>query len=290
MRGMIMKKIGLISDIHGNTTAAEEVIEDAKNQEVDEFWFLGDLFMPGPGRSDLLELLLQNNTTTFVKGNWDGCFTSVIEEYDTINYDDPEEIFIFKLVKYVMTDLSEEQIQFMFDMPMTTEKEIYGVKFHLSHNLPNKLGGGDLVVQSTGENFARMFEHTDAKVAIYGHIHEQVLRNVAMGDDRRVINPGAVSTTMGKDSNYAILKVEENGSWSVEYRHIIHDHIKTLEDSRYKQLPYYDLYEDTMLTHVIHTHNANGIHDNNEKYQYVERVREWLEDEVNQQIFNKYRK
>ncbi|TDM47957.1 hypothetical protein ETI08_02125 [Macrococcoides goetzii] len=64
-----MKKIGLISDIHGNTTAAREVIEDAKRNGVDEFWYLGDLFMPGPGTSDLLDLLLDSNTTTFVKGN-----------------------------------------------------------------------------------------------------------------------------------------------------------------------------------------------------------------------------
>ncbi|QYA45736.1 metallophosphoesterase family protein [Macrococcoides bohemicum] len=44
-----MKKIGLISDIHGNTAAAREVIEDAKRNGINEFWYLGDLFMPARG-------------------------------------------------------------------------------------------------------------------------------------------------------------------------------------------------------------------------------------------------
>lgn len=281
-----MKKIGLISDIHGNTTAAREVIEDAKRNGVDEFWFLGDLFMPGPGTSDLLDLLLDSNTTTFVKGNWDGCFTSVIEEYDTINYDNPEEIFIFMLVKYVFDNLSEDQINFMFNLPMTVEKEVYGVKFHLSHNLPNKFNGGDLVVEAPSENFAKLFEHTDAKVAMYGHIHQPVMRQIGIDDERKIINPGAVSTTKGKESNYAILKVEENGDWSVEYRHIVHNHDEVLNESRIKAIPYFDLYEDTMLTHVIHTHNAEGIHQNNLKYNYVEIIKEWLEDEDNKRKFD----
>ncbi|WP_414049418.1 metallophosphoesterase family protein [Macrococcus animalis] len=266
------------------------MIKDAKQNGVEEFWFLGDLFMPGPGTSDLLDLLVSSNTTTFVKGNWDGCFTSVIEEYDTINYDNPEEIFIFTLVKYVFENLSDDQIQFMFNLPMTIEKEIYGVKFHLSHNLPNKFNGGDLVVERPSKNFAKIFENTDAKIAIYGHIHEPVLRQIGIGDERKIINPGAVSTTQGKDSNYAILKVEESGTWSVEYRHIVHDYSEVLSESQSKKLPYYDLYEDTMLTHVIHTHNAEGINENNIKYKYANELKDWLNDENNKIKFEQYRK
>ena len=42
-------KIAILSDIHGNITALEEVIADAKNQGVSEYWLLGDIFLPGPG-------------------------------------------------------------------------------------------------------------------------------------------------------------------------------------------------------------------------------------------------
>ena len=48
-----MIKIALLSDIHGNTTALEAVLEDAKRAGVEEYWLLGDALMPGTGRRHL---------------------------------------------------------------------------------------------------------------------------------------------------------------------------------------------------------------------------------------------
>ena len=45
-----MTKIALLSDIHGNTTALEAVLADARQLGVDEYWLLGDILMPGTGR------------------------------------------------------------------------------------------------------------------------------------------------------------------------------------------------------------------------------------------------
>ena len=36
-----MTKIALLSDIHGNTTALEAVLEDTKRAGVEEYWLLG---------------------------------------------------------------------------------------------------------------------------------------------------------------------------------------------------------------------------------------------------------
>lgn len=47
---MDMTKIALLSDIHGNTTALEAVLADARQRGVDEYWLLGDILMPGTGR------------------------------------------------------------------------------------------------------------------------------------------------------------------------------------------------------------------------------------------------
>lgn len=50
-------KIAILSDVHGNATALEAVIADAKNQGASEYWLLGDIFLPGPGANDLVALL-----------------------------------------------------------------------------------------------------------------------------------------------------------------------------------------------------------------------------------------
>ena len=53
-----MTKIALLSDIHGNTTALEAVLADARQLEVDEYWLLGDILMPGTGRRRILDCWL----------------------------------------------------------------------------------------------------------------------------------------------------------------------------------------------------------------------------------------
>ena len=46
-------RIAILSDIHGDTTALKAVIADARAQGATEYWLLGDILLPGPGREDL---------------------------------------------------------------------------------------------------------------------------------------------------------------------------------------------------------------------------------------------
>ena len=72
-------KIAILSDIHGNATALEAVIADAKNQGVSEYWLLGDIFLPGPGANDLVALLKGLPITASVRGNWDDCVLEALD-------------------------------------------------------------------------------------------------------------------------------------------------------------------------------------------------------------------
>ena len=47
-------RIAILSDIHGDTTALEAVIADARALGATKYWLLGDILLPGPGREDLL--------------------------------------------------------------------------------------------------------------------------------------------------------------------------------------------------------------------------------------------
>ena len=44
-----MTKIAVLSDIHGNTTALEAVLADAKKAKVDEYWLFGGYSYAGNG-------------------------------------------------------------------------------------------------------------------------------------------------------------------------------------------------------------------------------------------------
>ncbi|MFR7020442.1 metallophosphoesterase family protein, partial [Streptococcus pneumoniae] len=91
-------KIAILSDIHGNVTALEAVIADAKNQGVSEYWLLGDIFLPGPGANDLVALLKDLPITASVRGNWDD---RVLEALDgQYGLEDPQEVQLLRMTQY----------------------------------------------------------------------------------------------------------------------------------------------------------------------------------------------
>ncbi|VJJ42484.1 Ser/Thr protein phosphatase family protein [Streptococcus pneumoniae] len=96
-------KIAILSDIHGNATALEAVIADAKNQGVSEYWLLGDIFLPGPGANDLVALLKDLPITTSVRGNWDD---RVLEALDgEYGLEHPKEIQSMRMTQFLMEQM-----------------------------------------------------------------------------------------------------------------------------------------------------------------------------------------
>lgn len=132
------QKIALLSDVHGNRTALEAVLKDAKNNGVTECWFLGDLIMPGPGGNELFELLESNNTTVFIKGNWDDCFLEVLNDPQNINLADSSDVYVGILSKYTKIHLKKTYIELLNSLNIVERRNIFGLDVSISHNLPEK--------------------------------------------------------------------------------------------------------------------------------------------------------
>jgi len=105
-----MKKIAIISDIHGNLTAFQNVIKDAKSQKVDEYWFLGDLLMPGPGTESILTLFDSGTTTLKIRGNWDDFLFEDILTISKQYIDEPQTTYIVELIKSLFGDLNSRVV------------------------------------------------------------------------------------------------------------------------------------------------------------------------------------
>ena len=63
-------KLAFISDIHGNATALDAVLQDIKNKNVDKVYVLGDICYRGLEPQRSLELV-QSLHTDVIKGNAD---------------------------------------------------------------------------------------------------------------------------------------------------------------------------------------------------------------------------
>lgn len=65
------EKIAVFSDVHGSATGLAAVYQDAQHLGATDYWFVGDLLMPGPGVNEAWDLFCQINPSLIVRGNWD---------------------------------------------------------------------------------------------------------------------------------------------------------------------------------------------------------------------------
>lgn len=272
-------KIAILSDIHGNTTALAGVLEDAKNLGATEYWLLGDIFLPGPGANDLVALLKGLPITASVRGNWDDC---VLEALDgQYGLEDPQEIQLLRMTQYLMERLNPEQIDWLRKLPMIAKKEVEGLRFSLSHNLPEKNYGGDLLVENGTEKFDQLLdEATD--VAVYGHVHKQLLRYGSQG--QQIINPGSIGMPYfnckelkNHRAQYALLELENGELVNIQFRKVAYDYEAELESAKEKGLPFIEMYEELRREGNYRGHNLELLASLIEKHGYVEDVKNYFD-------------
>ena len=251
-----MTKIAVISDIHGNQTAFEAVIEDIKKENVSETWFLGDLFLPGSAGNDLLPLLEEINTTVLLRGNWDDVLLKIIDNPDQYNIDDPSDVYMGLLAKYLSDKLNDQFISIMRDAPIQTTKTIHNLTFTLSHNEKDNNGGPRLIPAAPTDHFEPLFEDNNVDVAIYAHTHHQLFRYT--NDDQLILNPGSIGEPFFKHARlnqdrraqYTILNIDDTGIKDINFKKIAYDIEAETVKAKQEQLPYVDLYH-RLLTQGI---------------------------------------
>ena len=272
-------KIAILSDIHGNTTALAGVLEDAKNLGATEYWLLGDIFLPGPGANDLVALLKDLPVTASVRGNWDDC---VLEALDgQYGLEDPQEIQLMRLTQYLMERLNPEHIDWLRNLPMVAKKEVEGLRFSLSHNLPEKNYGGDLLVENGTEKFDQLLdEATD--IAVYGHVHKQLLRYGSQG--QQILNPGSIGMPYfdweglkNHRAQYALLEVENGELVNIQFRKVAYDYEADLESAKEKGLPFIEMYEELRREDNYRGHNIELLTSLIEQHNYLQEANAFLE-------------
>ena len=267
-------RIAILSDIHGDTTALKAVIANARALGATEYWLLGDILLPGPGREDLFELLDAIPITAAVRGNWDDCVLEALDgEY---GLEDPQEIQLLRLTQYLMEGLDPKRIDWLRSLPLVEKKEVNGIRFSLTHNLPEKNYGGDLRPANVTENFDQLLDdQTD--MAIYGHVHKQLLRYGSQG--QQILNPGTIGMPyfdwgpiQNHRAQYALIDVEEDGVTNLQFRKVAYDYEAELQDAKDKGLPFIEMYEELRREDNYRGHNIDLLTGLIEKYGYAKEV------------------
>lgn len=280
----MMTKIAVLSDIHGNTTALNAVLEDALSLQVDEYWLLGDILMPGTGRKNILETLADLPITAQVLGNWEyslwrACHRKLDETKPSLRY-------LLRQCQYIMEEVSQEEIDALQNYPLQIHRQFGDLTIGLSHHLPDKNWGRELIHLGKQEDFDRLVTDPACDIAVYGHIHQQLLRYGSGG--QLILNPGSIGQPFFLSSNlrrdlraqYMILEFDEKGLKDVDFRRVDYDVQAELQLAKDLNLPYYQVYYESLVKGIYHTHNQDLLHEIAQEQGHDAELDDWLSSNV----------
>ena len=280
-----MTKIALLSDIHGNTTALEAVLGDAKRAGVEEYWLLGDVLMPGTGRRHLLNLLEELPITVQILGNWEDSLWRAMK--GMLDPSRASHRYLMRHCQYILEEVSPEEIEAMKSLPMQVHREVSGLRVGITHHLPDKNWGRELIHIGDQKDFDRLVTNPPCDLAVYGHIHQQFFRYGSGGE--LILNPGSIGQPFFLQANlrkdlramYAILEFDESGLKDVDFRRVSYDIEKELQLAKDLKLPYFQVYYESLVNGIHHTHNHELLHEIAQREGHNVEVDAWLRDFFN---------
>ena len=260
-----MTKIAVLSDIHGNTSALEAVLADAKAETVDEYWLLGDILMPGTGRRRILDLLADLPITARVLGNWeDSLWRGLHRKLDLTKV---SHRYLLRQCQYILEEISPEEIEDLHNQPMQVHRRFGNLTVGITHHLPDKNWGRELIHTGKQEDFDRLVTEPHASIAVYAHIHQQLLRYGS--DGQLILNPGSIGQPFFLDAGlrkdlraqYMILEFDEAGLADVDFRRVDYDVEAELQLAKDLKLPYFQIYYESLVNGIHHTHNQELLYE-----------------------------
>ena len=276
-----MTKIAVLSDIHGNMTALEAVLADAKVAKVDEYWLLGDILMPGTGRRRILDLLADLPITARVLGNWeDSLWRGLHRKLDLTK---ASHRYLLRQCQYILEEISPEEIEDLHNQPMQVHRRFGNLTVGITHHLPDKNWGRELIHTGKQEDFDRLVTEPHASIAVYGHIHQQLLRYGS--DGQLILNPGSIGQPFFLDAKlrkdlraqYMILEFDETGLADVDFRRVDYDVEAELQLAKDLKLPYFQVYYESLVNGIHHTHNQELLYEIAQEQGHDAELDAWLD-------------
>ena len=207
-------KIAIISDIHGNIVALNEVIKDAEKNNVDDYVFLGDLVNDLPFGNETLKIVREKSNKV-IKGNKE----QYLIEYEKYKYDWKN--LQFRNVKFMYNELLKENMDFIRVLPHYLEIEFEGVKILFAHGSPKSVE--ELLNKNKRELLEKYANEIDANALIFGHTHEKMWYEYINGKLIMIAGCCGVSPNYIGKAEYVILEIEEKNIKNINLKLVDYD-------------------------------------------------------------------
>lgn len=218
-------KIAVISDIHGNIDALKAVEKDIKKEGCEKIFVLGDYAMAGAEPSLVINWFIEkkyDNNYKMIQGNTDLMIANYSSElYESLKEKAP---IMAEALKNNILEISEEQKNFLKNLPTQIELIESGVKFLLVHGSPRR-NNEDISPNLKLEQIEEMLENVDADVILCGHTHLPC--GYQTTKKQTVVNVGSVGRPFTENAKPCYLKITlDNGKTLFEHRYVDYDNKK----------------------------------------------------------------
>jgi putative phosphoesterase len=249
LKGDIIMKFAILTDVHGNFDALDTVLDDIDSRkDIKKIYNLGDNIGVGHETNKVLDEIFERDDMEIIAGNHDEAVMSIVN--DTPYPEDLKDKF-YEHHQWIESHLDEDYYDKLNALPRVIEKTLNNKKVMFIHyEIPNDkldtpIDGQPFspIVEPTEENIKSLFEDKDADLIVFGHNH-----TVHLFDDKSKVyfNPGSVGLNNGAYAVYGIVTIDEN-EISFERVKIPYDNEEFLRGFKEKQVPAKELIFDKFL-------------------------------------------
>lgn len=176
-------KIGLLSDIHGNSRALRAVLDSARERGVEVLCVTGDLVGYYYHPEEVLDLLAPWKTCR-IQGNHERMLALVLAIPTLL----PElELRYGHGLRRAIEGVPAEELDALCKLPQQLSIELGGKKILLSHGTP--WDADAYVYPDADDEVWQKFESYGADLAVHGHTHYAMQRR---SGGTLIVNPGSV--------------------------------------------------------------------------------------------------
>jgi len=215
-------RVAVLSDIHANVQALEEVMKDVVAQKCDHVFCLGDLALAGPSPKEVVEYVMSQDSWTVIQGNTD----KMIAQYgpDVIAFLEEQYPVMANAIADDVALLSDKHRAYLNNLPPMLQMEIEGVSILLVHGSP-RANNEDILPEMPLDKIEEMIFGTTENLILCGHTH--IPCGYQTRTQQTVVNVGSVGRPMTKEPKacYAILDLN-NSSFEIRHRFVEYNNVK----------------------------------------------------------------
>ena len=224
-------RVALLADVHGNLPALEAVLAEARHENVDGCWNLGDLVGYGPFPEETVCRLRAEGVVS-IRGNYDRKVLAFPRKQRSWRKRKaPQKYFAFR---WAYEQLSVSSRDYLANLPAQRSIRAGGLRLLLTHGSPTA-DDEALAPDTPPSRLAQLARLAKVDVIACGHSHFPFLAEAA---GTQFVNPGSVGRPEGNDPRASWALMELNaGNMAIQLRRTPYNIARVIREVHRRGLP-----------------------------------------------------